>query len=99
MVLLMGRYLMGAREIEDRLGVSRQRVYQLVRQPDFPAPYDEVAMGKLWRIEDIEKWIEEKRPELHDTEISYGETPSRKGRKNLPPRPPRRSAAEGAQPE
>jgi prophage regulatory protein len=89
MVLLMGRYLMGAREIEDRLGVSRQRVYQLARSPGFPEPYDEVAMGKLWRIEDIEAWIREKRPALHDTEVSHGATPSRKGRKNLPARPPR----------
>lgn len=87
MVLLMGRYLMGAREIEDRLGVSRQRVYQLVRRDDFPEPYDEVAMGKVWRIEDIEAWISDHRPALSDTEVSHGETPSRKGRKNLPPRP------------
>lgn len=89
MVLLMGRYLMGAREIEDRLGVSRQRVYQLARRADFPEPYDEVAMGKLWRIEDIENWIAEHRPALHDTEVSHGETPSRKGRRNLPERPNR----------
>lgn len=91
MVLLMGRYVMGAREIEDRLGVSRQRVYQLTRRSDFPEPYDEVAMGKLWRIEDVEAWIREHRENLVDTEVAYGETPSRKGRKNLPPRPPRRS--------
>ncbi len=90
MVLLMGRFLMGAREIEDRLGVSRQRVYQIVTHPSFPEPYDELAMGKVWRIEDVEAWIKERRPELHDTEISYGETPSRKGRRNLPERPPRR---------
>ncbi len=89
MVLLMGRHLMGAREIEDRLGVSRQRVYQITAHPSFPEPYDELAMGKVWRIEDVEAWIKERRPALHDTEISYGETPSRKGRKNLPPRPTR----------
>jgi prophage regulatory protein len=58
----MGRYLMGAREIELRLHVSRQRVQQLIAAPDFPAPYDELAMGKVWRIEDVETWIRAHRP-------------------------------------
>jgi prophage regulatory protein len=59
----MGRHLMGAREIEDRLGVSRQRVQQLTARPDWPAPYDELAMGKVWRIVDVESWIRDHRPE------------------------------------
>jgi prophage regulatory protein len=60
---------MGAREIEVRLGVSRQRVQQLTARADFPAPYDELAMGKVWRIEDVEAWIRERRPDaLHDDE-------------------------------
>ncbi len=54
---------MGAREIEERLGVSRQRVQQLVSRPDWPAPYDELAMGKVWRIADVEAWIREHRPD------------------------------------
>jgi prophage regulatory protein len=58
----MAKYLMGAREIENRLGVSRQRVQQLVARADFPAPYDELAMGKVWRKEDVERWIAEYRP-------------------------------------
>lgn len=53
---------MGAREIEDRLGVSRQRVQQLIAGHDFPAPWDELAMGKVWRKPDIEHWIEGHRP-------------------------------------
>lgn len=89
MLLTMGRHLMGAREIEDRLGVSRQRVYQLVVRPDFPEPYDELAMGKVWRIEDIEQWIRDHRPPLADAEPVLRETvtPSRKG--NRTPRMPR----------
>ena len=66
MVLVMGRYLMGAREIEVRLGISRQRVYQLTSSPGWPEPYDELAMGKVWRIEDVEAWIRENRPDLDD---------------------------------
>lgn len=60
----MAKHLMGAREIEARLGVSRQRVQQLVSRDDWPKPYDELAMGKVWRIEDIEAWITDHRPDL-----------------------------------
>lgn len=66
MVLVMGRHLMGSREIELRLGVSRQRINQLTNRPDWPAPYDELAMGKVWRIEDIEAWIAANRPTLDE---------------------------------
>jgi predicted DNA-binding transcriptional regulator AlpA len=48
--------LMGAAEIGELLGVSRQRVQQLVTRSDFPAPAVELAMGKVWRREDIERW-------------------------------------------
>lgn len=57
---------MGSREIELRLGVSRQRINQLTNRPDWPAPYDELAMGKVWRIEDIEAWIAANRPTLDE---------------------------------
>jgi prophage regulatory protein len=54
----MGEHLMGPGEIRARLGgLSRQRVYQITSNPTFPKPYDELRMGKVWRIEDIEAWI------------------------------------------
>jgi prophage regulatory protein len=54
----MAEYLMGAGEIRDRLGrPSRQRVYQITADPSFPKPYDQLQMGKVWRIEDVEVWI------------------------------------------
>lgn len=66
---VMGKNLMGAREIEARLGVSRQRVQQLIARPDWPAPYETLAMGKVWRTEDVEAWIRENRPDAaSDTE-------------------------------
>lgn len=37
-------------------GVSRQRVQQLIRRDDFPAPEVELDMGKVWKREDIEQW-------------------------------------------
>ena len=59
--------LMGAQEIADRLGVSRQRVTQLTARPDWPAPVATLALGRVWRSEDIERWIREHRP-AHDGE-------------------------------
>lgn len=56
------RHLMGAAEIAARLGVSRQRVQQLINRSDWPEPYDELAMGKVWLIAAVEAWIAEHRP-------------------------------------
>ena len=53
---------MAAGEIRVRLGISRQRVYQLSLRPDWPVPYDELTVGKVWRREDIEEWIATHRP-------------------------------------
>ena len=64
MLTLMSKHLMGAQEIEQRLGVSRQRVYVLTQRADWPAPYDSLAMGKVWRIEDVEAWISKHRPHV-----------------------------------
>jgi prophage regulatory protein len=61
MVTVM-HHLMGAAEIGERLGVSRQRVQQLVSRPDFPAPVRVLSMGKVWESEDVERWIAEHRP-------------------------------------
>lgn len=63
-MLLDVHHLMGAAEIGDRLGVSRQRVQQLVNRPDFPRPDADLAMGKVWRSEDVEAWIRQYRPDL-----------------------------------
>jgi predicted DNA-binding transcriptional regulator AlpA len=54
--------LMGAAEIAERLGVSRQRVQQLVKRKDWPAPVAELTMGKVWRSAEIEAWIKTHRP-------------------------------------
>lgn len=56
--------LMGSAEIGERLGVSRQRVQQLVNRPDFPKPFAVLAMGKVWDSEAVEAWIREHRPDL-----------------------------------
>jgi prophage regulatory protein len=65
-VTSVGKYLMGAGEIGERLGVSRQRVQQLIASPNFPDPYEELQMGKIWLIEDVEAWIRDHRKKLVD---------------------------------
>lgn len=55
---------MGAKEIELRLGLSRQRTYILINRRDFPAPRWKLAMGQVWDARDVEAWIRENRPEL-----------------------------------
>jgi prophage regulatory protein len=58
--------LMGAGEIAVRLGVVRQRVYQLVTRKGFPDPIATLTMGQVWLAQDVEAWIREHRPHLDD---------------------------------
>jgi prophage regulatory protein len=57
---------MGPDEIRTRLGVSRQRAYIVMNRRDFPAPWRELAMGKVWKSTDVEAWIKVHRPELNE---------------------------------
>lgn len=50
---------MGAAEVAEYLGVSRQRVLQLREKPDFPAPVSHLASGPIWESADVEKWARE----------------------------------------
>jgi predicted DNA-binding transcriptional regulator AlpA len=43
-------------EIAELLGVSRQRVDQLARTADFPAPTAELAVGRVWLRDDVIEW-------------------------------------------
>lgn len=46
----------GAAEIAEMLGVSRQRVSQLTADSDFPAPWLSLRMGKIWLASDVRDW-------------------------------------------
>lgn len=59
---------MGAMEIQQRLGRSRQWTYVLTNRRDFPEPVLELGMGKIWLAEDVEAWINKHRPELGSDE-------------------------------
>ena len=56
--------LMGAAEIQERLGFSRQWTYVILGRRGFPEPVLELAMGKLWLAEDVEAWIRANREGL-----------------------------------
>lgn len=56
-MILLVDHLVGAAEIGEMLGdLSRQRVTQLTRQPDFPKPVVRLKMGAVWRTEDVRQW-------------------------------------------
>ena len=38
------------------LGVSRQRVQQLIARKDFPKPEVVLDMGKVWKRAEVEAW-------------------------------------------
>jgi len=49
--------LVGAHEIAELLGISRQRVDAIARShDDFPAPVAELAAGRIWKREEIVRW-------------------------------------------
>ena len=51
--------IMAVGEIAKRLDVSAGRVHQIVRtDPTFPAAWVQLGVGKVWRTEDVETWIQ-----------------------------------------
>lgn len=48
--------LVGTAELQHMLGLSRSRVFQLLVEEDFPAPYAVLRMGKVWDLERIRAW-------------------------------------------
>jgi prophage regulatory protein len=54
---------MGAAEIAERLGVSKSRADQIVREKDFPDGR-RLRMGIVWSTRDVEAWIARRRPDL-----------------------------------
>ncbi len=51
-----------ASEIAELLGISRQRVYQLLEErEDFPRPVAETPRGAVWDRRDVEQWARKPR--------------------------------------
>ncbi|MEX0985752.1 MAG: DNA-binding protein [Actinomycetota bacterium] len=54
----MPHHLVGPQEVAQLLGVTTQRVHQIVETyPDFPAPEVELAAGRIWKRAEVETWI------------------------------------------
>ncbi|MGH2717802.1 MAG: helix-turn-helix transcriptional regulator [Actinomycetota bacterium] len=50
--------LVGVAEAARLLGVSRQRVHQIVQSNcEFPRPVAELSVGRIWRRADVEAWM------------------------------------------
>ena len=55
----MAHDLVSVPEVAQILGVSHQRVHQLIHAyPDFPEPEAVLAVGRIWKREDIVAWAE-----------------------------------------
>ena len=49
--------LLGLTEVAALVGISRQRILQLIEtDPDFPPPAETLARGRVWRRVDIVEW-------------------------------------------
>lgn len=48
--------LLSTHEIARLLGLSRQRVQQLTKEPGFPPPAATLNMGSVWHTADVRAW-------------------------------------------
>jgi prophage regulatory protein len=64
-MLGMTKPVIGMGELMRMLGVSRTRAVQLSSEADFPVPFAELMMGKVWRTTDVEQWAERRGRDLH----------------------------------
>lgn len=59
---------MGAAEIAELLGVSRQRVHAIASEdPTFPEPRARLAAGNIWDRSAIEAWAKDRRKRATQT--------------------------------
>jgi predicted DNA-binding transcriptional regulator AlpA len=57
--------VMGVSEIAERLGVTKKRGDQIVKEKGFPDGR-RLRMGTVWSTEDVETWIAAHRPQLNE---------------------------------
>lgn len=51
--------IVGTRELMNLLGITRQRLAALRRQPTFPSPFAELAATPVWDKAAIDAWVEQ----------------------------------------
>lgn len=52
----MTHHLIGLIEVAELLSVSRQRADQITQSLGFPAPQADLANGRIWLREEVERW-------------------------------------------
>jgi predicted DNA-binding transcriptional regulator AlpA len=58
--------LVGVAEIATMVGVSRQRIDQIIRtHADFPPPVAELVAGRIWLRSDVQIWARRRGRNLH----------------------------------
>jgi hypothetical protein len=57
--------LVGRAELRKLFGVSATRTIQIADREDFPAPADELTVGKIWLLDDVISWAETAGRTLH----------------------------------
>ncbi len=62
MMTAMTTRLVGRGELLKMLGVSPTRLVQLTTRPEyhFPAPLVELMSGKIWDLDAVEQWAEQR---------------------------------------
>lgn len=46
------------RVVESMVGLNRTRIYKLIRESDFPAPYKPGGTGSRWSEAEVLAWLE-----------------------------------------
>jgi predicted DNA-binding transcriptional regulator AlpA len=64
--------MLGNAELGRLLGVTRQRVSQIVSGPDFPRPRFTLIMGSVWALDDVQEWANRKGRSLHLDALGSG---------------------------
>ena len=57
--------LVGRAELRKLFGVSATRTIQIADREDFPAPADELTVGKIWLLDDVVSWAQTTGRRLH----------------------------------
>lgn len=62
--------VVGVAEIARKLGVSRQRVHEIIRSDtDFPEPAAELSAGRIWKAPDVERWMSARERRAKEVEV------------------------------
>lgn len=60
-----GHRLVGRAELRKLFGVSHTRTIAISEREDFPAPADELTVGKIWLLDDVVTWAQTTGRTLH----------------------------------